>query len=72
MSEYELVKKLGSYENFKSLKSMAKLPRHKLFAQNKLSAPTVLLTDGRGPKSPISSGLFGPYAARCTFHKLPH
>ncbi len=27
---------------------------------------------GRGPKSPISSGLFGPYAARHAFHKLPH
>ncbi len=41
MSEYELLKKLGSYDNFKGLKSMAKMPRHKLFAQNKLSAPTV-------------------------------
>ncbi len=41
MSEYELVKKLGSYENFKGLKSMAKVPRHKLFARNKLSALTV-------------------------------
>jgi hypothetical protein len=41
MSEYELVKKLGSYDNFKGLKSMAKVPRHKLFARNKLSAPTV-------------------------------
>jgi hypothetical protein len=41
MFEYELVKKLGSYDNFKGLKSMAKVPRHKLFARNKLSAPTV-------------------------------
>ncbi len=41
MSEYELVKKLGSYNNFKGPKSMAKVPRHKLFARNKLSAPTV-------------------------------
>ncbi len=41
MSEYELVKKLGSYDNFKGLKSMAKVPWHKLFARNKLSAPTV-------------------------------
>ncbi len=41
MSEYELVKKLGSYDNFKGLKSMVKVPRHKLFARNKLSAPTV-------------------------------
>jgi hypothetical protein len=41
MSEYELVKKLGSCDNFKGLKSMAKVPRHKLFARNKLSAPTV-------------------------------
>jgi hypothetical protein len=44
MSEYELVKKLGSYDNFKGLKSMAKVPRHKLFAWNKLSAPTVSST----------------------------
>jgi hypothetical protein len=43
MSEYELVKKLGSYDNFKGLKSMAKVPRHKLFTRNKLSAPTVNL-----------------------------
>ncbi len=42
MSEYELVKKLGSYDNFKGLKSMAKVPQHKLFVGNKLSAPTVL------------------------------
>jgi hypothetical protein len=41
MSEYELVKKLGSCDNFKGLKSMAKVPRHKLFARNKFSAPTV-------------------------------
>ncbi len=41
MSEYELVKKLGSYDNFKGLKSMAKVPRYKLFARNKLSVPTV-------------------------------
>ncbi len=41
MSEYELVKKLGSYDNFKGLKLMAKVPWHKLFARNKLSAPTV-------------------------------
>ncbi len=41
MSEYKLVKKLGSCDNFKGLKSMAKVPRHKLFARNKLSAPTV-------------------------------
>jgi hypothetical protein len=41
MSEYELVKKLGSYDNFKGLKSMAKVPRHKLFVRKKLSAPTV-------------------------------
>jgi hypothetical protein len=41
MSEYELAKKLGSYDNFKGLKSMAKVPRHKLFARNKHSAPTV-------------------------------
>jgi hypothetical protein len=41
MSEYELVKKLGSYDNFKGLKSMVKVPQHKLFARNKLSAPTV-------------------------------
>jgi hypothetical protein len=27
---------------------------------------------GRGPNSPISSGLFGPHAAWCAFHKLPH
>jgi hypothetical protein len=46
MSEYELVKKLGSYDNFKGLKSMAKVPRHKLFAQNKLSAPTVKANKG--------------------------
>ncbi len=32
---------MGSYDNFKGLKSMAKVPWHKLFAQNKLSAPTV-------------------------------
>ncbi len=44
MSEYELVKKLGSYDNFKSLKSMVKVTRHKLFARNKLSAPTVANT----------------------------
>ncbi len=47
MSEYELVKKLGSYDNFKGLKSMAKVPRHKLFAWNKLSVPTVV-----GPPPP--------------------
>jgi hypothetical protein len=41
MSEYEVVKKLGSYDNFKGLKSMAKVPRHKLFARNKFSVPTV-------------------------------
>ncbi len=41
MSEYELVKKLGSYDNFKGLKSMAKVPRHKLLVWNKLSAPNV-------------------------------
>jgi hypothetical protein len=34
MSEYELVKNLGSYDNFKGLKSMAKVLRHKLFARN--------------------------------------
>ncbi len=45
MSEYELVKKLGSYDNFKGLKTMAKLPQHKLFARNKLSAPTVQLLE---------------------------
>jgi hypothetical protein len=32
----------------------------------------VISPGGRGPNSPISSGLFGPYAARCAFHKLPH
>ncbi len=42
MSEYELVKKSASQDNFKGLKSTAKEPRHKLFAQNKLSAPSVL------------------------------
>jgi hypothetical protein len=42
MFEYKLVKKLGSYENFKILKSMAKEPRHNLFAQDKLSMPTVV------------------------------
>ncbi len=42
LSEYELVKKLGSYDNFKGLKSMAKVPWHKFFMQNKLSVPTVL------------------------------
>ncbi len=46
MSEYELVKKLGSYDNFKGLKSMAKVPRHKLFTRNKLSAPTVCTIHG--------------------------
>ncbi len=42
MSKYELVTKLSFYDNFKGLKSMAKVARHKLFARNKLSAPTVL------------------------------
>ncbi len=42
MSEYELIKKLGSYDNFKDLKSMAKVQRHKLFTWNKLSAPTFI------------------------------
>ncbi len=32
----------------------------------------VFSTGGRGPKSPIYSRLFSPYAARCAFHKLPH
>ncbi len=49
MSEYELVKKLGSCDNFKGLKSMAKVPRHKLFARNKLSAPTVHLYNDDTP-----------------------
>jgi hypothetical protein len=38
MPEYELVKKLGSYDNFNGLKSRAKVPWHKL------SAPTVCET----------------------------
>jgi hypothetical protein len=42
MSEYELVKKLISYENFKGLKSMVKVPQYKLFPSNKLSAPPVM------------------------------
>jgi hypothetical protein len=41
MFKYKLVKKLGSYVNFKGLKPAAKVLRHKLFARNKLSAPTV-------------------------------
>jgi hypothetical protein len=27
---------------------------------------------GRGPKCQFSSGLFGPHASRCAFHKLSH
>jgi hypothetical protein len=49
MSEYQLVKKLGSYDNFKGLKSIAKVPRHKLFARNKLSAPTVVYLIQQNP-----------------------
>jgi hypothetical protein len=41
MSEYELVQKLGSNDNFKGLKS--KVPQNKFFAQNKLSEPTVYI-----------------------------
>ncbi len=43
MSEYEREKKLGSYDNFKGLKSMAKVPCYKLFARKQLSAPTLCL-----------------------------
>jgi hypothetical protein len=46
LHEYELVKKLGFYDNFKGLKSTARVPRHKLFAQNKLSVPTVVALCG--------------------------
>jgi hypothetical protein len=60
MSEYELVKKLGSYDNFKGLKSMAKVPRHKLFARNKLSAPTVLAVICLGLKIILSKEFFPP------------
>jgi hypothetical protein len=45
MFKYELVKKLGSYGNFKGLKSTAQVPRHKLFARNKLSALTICVTN---------------------------
>jgi hypothetical protein len=41
MSEYEQVNKLGFCDNFKGLKSTAKVQRHKLFVRNKLSTPTV-------------------------------
>jgi hypothetical protein len=41
-SEYELVKKLGPYDNFQGLKSTAKEVQHKLFERNKLSAATVI------------------------------
>jgi hypothetical protein len=40
MPEYEMVKKLGSYDNFKGL-NQREIAGHKLFARNKLSAPTV-------------------------------
>ncbi len=32
---------MGSYNNYKGLKSTVKKLKHKLFARNKLSAPTV-------------------------------
>ncbi len=41
MSEYELLKKQASYDNFEGFKSMVKEPQHKLFMQNKHSAPSV-------------------------------
>ncbi len=62
MSGYELVKKLGSYDNFKGLKSMAKVPGHKLFAQNKLSTPTV---------SEHASTHFRLVGARMSPHEIP-